>query len=536
MTAGAGLAVPGAAAPGTVREPVELHGAPAHTGAMPLEEIVRPFDELDRGITFLDGPRRLTLSYGELAGRAAANAGNDLDSVLLLMGVWQAGAGFVSMPRPSQRDAGQFAERFGALLKSCGCAFLVSDEAEPAVAAHGGLSVIAADALHGLPAQAPDPLDAPEIGAAALIQFTSGSVSAPKGVAIGAGTLARHVDTLRREFRLVPGEDRFVSWLPLYHDMGLVAMFLQALAARTDLVLMPPTAFAFGPARWLNTLAEERGTFTAAPDFAYRMAAAVPYAEGLDLSRVRVAVSGGERINWRSLNDFHRAAEPYGFRREALSPSYGLAENVVGVTSKPLGRAPVLGPGEHVSVGRPLAGVSLRAPEGLPAGPLQMRGQFLFDGYYTADGYVPTPADEWCDTGDEGFIADGEVYVVGRRAEVVSMAGRNVFAEDLEAAVHDAGSPEIRACAAFRLQGAEQQFGLMVEVAPRTRQGPDEIAALGASTRAVIREAVGVRVASVLLVRAGTIPRTTSGKVQRAHCRTLHAEGQLGRRLLGVVD
>ena len=554
MSTATSLPVPGAAAPGTGQPMVELNGPPAPGGALSLEEMVRPFGEHERGITFLDGRHRQTLSYAELAGRAAAvaarlgeygvrpgdrvaaTAGNDLDSVLLLMGVWAAGAAFVSVPKPSQRDAGQFDERFGGLLKSCGCGFLVTDEPEPGLAAHGGLRVVPAAALHDLPALTGDTPHLP-IGDTALIQFTSGSVSAPKGVAISGDTLARHADMLRQRFGIVPGEDKLVSWLPLYHDMGLIAMFLHALTARTDLVLMPPTAFAFGPARWLNTLAEEGGTFTAAPDFAYRMAAAVPYDAGLDLSRVRVLLSGGERVNWRALQDFHRVTEPLGLRRDALSPCYGLAENVVGVSCKETGVDPRLGPGDHVALGVPLPGVSVRAPQGLPPGPVLMRGAFLFDGYHTVDGYRPAPAEgEWHDTGDDGFIQDGELHVVGRRAEVVSMGGHNVFAEDVEAAVHDTGGEDVRACAAFRLSTSGQQFGLMVEVPPRPVRTPDEIAAIGARTRAAVRDALGVRVATVLLVRAGTIPRTTSGKVQRAHCRTLHAGGQLGRRLLAAVE
>jgi acyl-CoA synthetase (AMP-forming)/AMP-acid ligase II len=531
----------------------ELDG-PAPCGAVPsLEEIVRPFAETRRGITFLDGSNRRTVTYAELAALAAAvavrlraagvrpgdrvagTADNDIDSVLLLMAVWSLGAAFVSLPPPSRRDAGRFAERFGGLLASCGCGFLVTGEPDSQLAARAGLRVIPAASLRGLPPLPRGAGDA-QLGDIALIQFTSGSVSAPKGVAIGSRALARHAAVLRRTLEASPERDRVVSWLPLYHDMGLVTMFLMPLAMRGDLVLMPPASFAFGPARWLNTLARERGTLTAAPDFAYRMAATVPYDAGLDLSCVRVALNGGERINRRTLEEFHRATEPFGLRREAVFPCYGLAENVVGVTTKALDEPAFFGPDGHVSVGHPVAGVSVRAPEGPPAGPLQLKGEFLFEGYYTGDGFVPTAPGQWHDTGDEGFVRDGRLYVIGRRAEVVCVAGRNVFAEDVEAAVHDSQGADIRACAAFRLEGADQQFGLMLEVPPRPARTPGEIRALGAGARAAVREAVGVRVATVLLVRPGTIPRTTSGKVQRSHCRALQAEGQLARKLLAAVE
>jgi acyl-CoA synthetase (AMP-forming)/AMP-acid ligase II len=528
---------------------VELEGAAVPAGAMTLEEIVRPFGETNKGITVLDGGRRQTLSYAELAGRAAAVAtalsasgvrpadrvaatlDNDLDSVLLLMAVWAAGAAFVSVPRFSRRDAGQLGDRFGKVLRSCGCGFAVAGEPASGWAAGAGIRVIPAASLRGLPARVGRAADA-KLGDTALIQFTSGSVSAPKGVAIGSRTLARHIHVLRLESGTRYATDRFVSWLPLYHDMGLLAVFMNALASRADLVLMPSASFAFGPSRWVSTLAREHGTMTAAPDFAFRMAAAVPYDAGLDLSGLRLAMSGGERVGWRALRDFHRATAPLGMRWEALSTSYGLAENVAGVTRA---ASPVLGPGNHVSVGRPLAGVSVRAPEGLPAGPVHIRGEFLFDGYCTADGFVPAPAGGWYDTGDDGFVFGGQLYVIGRRAEVASVAGRNVFAEDIEAVIRDIEGSDVGPCAAFRLDEAGQQFALMIEAAPRTPRTPDTLAALGARARATVTEAIGVRLATVLVVRAGTIPRTTSGKVQRAQCRVLHTRG-LGRRLLAAVN
>ena len=530
----------------------EVLGSPVPAGALSLEQAVRPFGVTDRGITVIDGRHRQTLSYGELAARAAAvaeqlrghglrpgdrvaaTADNDLDSVLLLLGIWSAGAAFVSVPRPSRRDTGQFAERFGALLASCGCGFVVDEPGSKLAAladVAGGPRLIPAAALRDLPGSHRD--EPAEIGDLALIQFTSGSVSAPKGVAVSPRALATHTHMIGRESGIVP-EDRLVSWLPLYHDMGLVAMFLNALYHRADLVLMSPSAFAFGPSRWLNTVAEERGTYTAAPDFAYRMAAVVPYDAGLDLSRVRVALCGGERVSSRTMQDFLAATAPFGFRPEALAPVYGLAENVAAVSAEHDGL--VLGPGGHVSAGTPIGGVSIQAPDGLPAGPVRVRSEFLFQGYYTVDGFDPAPADGWYDTGDDGFIADGRLYVVGRRAEVASIAGRNVFAEDIEAAVRDAADLGIRTCAAFRMPGPVQQFGLMAEVQAHAASGPDEIAELGARTRAAVTDAVGVRLAAVLLVRTATIPRTPSGKVQRAHCRTLHAEGQLGRRLLSVTE
>jgi fatty-acyl-CoA synthase len=538
---------------GTPARVAEISGSPLPAGALTLGQVVRPFGETNRGITFLDGPRRQTLSYDELAARAAAvaatlrgrgvrpgdrvavTAGNNLDSVLAIMGIWAAGAAVVSVPKPSRRDTQQFTDRFRRLLSSCGCGFVVVDEPgsklETLCEDGAGPRAIPAAALRDLPGR-PSGDKEGEAGDLALIQFTSGSTSAPKGVAIGSQALARHAHMIGIESRVTPDE-RMVSWLPLYHDMGLVAMFLNALYHRVDLVLMPPSSFVFGPSRWLGTMAAERGTYTAAPDFAYRMAATVPYDPGLDLSGVRVALSGGERVSWHTLQDFFRATEPIGFPPRAVTPVYGLAENVAAVTGR---FGAMAGPADHVSNGAPLAGVSVRAPEGLPPGPVHIKSDYLFRGYYTVDGFDPAPADGWYDTGDDGFISGGELFVVGRRAEVASIAGRNVFAEDIEAAVRDADGLGIRTCAAFRIPGEVPRFGLMAEVPPHGASAPEEITELGARTRAAVTDAIGVRVRPVLLVRASTIPRTPSGKVQRAHCRALHAEGQLGRRLLGVID
>jgi fatty-acyl-CoA synthase len=552
VTAAPGTVVPDAAPSGTAGQAYAvLEGGPAPETVRPLEEIVRPFGETARGITFLDAGQRRTVTYHELACQAAAIArrlrllgvhpgdrvamtlGNDLDSAVTALGVWWAGAAVVSVPVSSTRNAAAYAKHFSALLSTAECGFYITAEPEQA-AGRSGARMLKAQALRGLPPTTVGPDDALPKGPA-LIQFTSGSTAEPKGVAISAPKLAGHIEMLAGWLEFDPVHDRVISWLPLYHDMGLISMFLTSLGTRTDLVLMPPTSFVFGPARWLRTLSAERGTVTAAPNFAYRTAASVPYEDGLDLSAVRLAVCGGERIVPRVLEDFLRVAGRLGFSREALLPSYGLAESVVGTASRPAGTGPAVDPDGHVSLGIPVPGLAVRAPSEAPAGPVQIRGSWLFDGYFTADGYVPTPPEDWYDTGDDGFIRDGQLRVLGRRAEVIASGGHNVFAEDIELAVQETQGEEVRGCAAFRLDGPEPRFGLMIELPRTPRLSPEEIAAAGRRARAAVSEAVGVRLATVLLVRPGTIPRTTSGKVQRARCRELHGAGELGGRLLGSV-
>ncbi|WP_433337815.1 AMP-binding protein [Spirillospora sp. CA-294931] len=528
-----------------------LSGPPAPVDPPRLEEIVRPFGVTGRGIAFTGGPSRVELSYHDLAVRAVSAAArlreegvrpgspvattltNDLPSVVTVLAVWMCGATLVSLPPVTRGTRNWHAERFGPALRTMGCAFLIGDE-DPFQGA-SGLRVIPKAALAEAGERRAVVPDA-RIPETALVQFTSGSVAAPKGVAIGARALAGHVAAIRAAGAFEGGRDRIVSWLPLYHDMGLVAMFLLGLATRTDQVLAPPASFATGPASWLTALARERATATAAPNFAYRLAAAVPYEPGLDLSRMRVAISGGERLDWQALNRFDEVAGPMGFPREALTPAYGLAEGTVGVSYSPVGRGPLRGPGGHVSVGRPLPGLEVRAPGPDAPGPIMLRGDWLFDGYHSGAGFEAFRPGDWFDTGDQGFVHEDELYVLGRRGEVVTVAGRNVFAEDVEAVAHQAGGRLVRCCAAFRDPGASGRFGLMVEADPRLVKGEEAARELARAVHAQVAESLGTRPAPVLVVRLGAIPRTTSGKVQRDLCRSLHRDGLIGRRLITELN
>jgi acyl-CoA synthetase (AMP-forming)/AMP-acid ligase II len=532
----------------------QLSGPRSPAAFSSLEEIVRPFSTASRGISVVGDKTRTDLSYRDLAGQTAAAAArlrrsgvapgalvamtvtNDLPSVLAVLATWAAGATLVSVPPPPRNARDWYGRQFGPVLEAAGCAFLVGDEG-PAddLAAAAGLRRISKLAL-AEPEH--DRVALPDVAVpdTALIQFTSGSIGTPKGVAISATTLAGHLAVVASVLGLDGETDRMVSWLPLYHDMGLVAMFLGGLAARVDQVLAAPAAFATRPASWLSLLAAERATVTAAPNFAYRLAAAVPYDEPLDLSRLRVAVCGGERVSWQALQDFHAAAGPMGFRWEALMPCYGLAEGTVAVTCPPLGRGPVQGPGGHVSVGRPVAGVSLRAPAApSAAGPVQLGGDWLLSGYHAAAGFQPAAVGGWFDTGDAGFAAGDELYVLGRRDEVLSLAGRNVFAEDVEAVTQQAGGPLVSACAAFRNPAATDRLGLMVETNPRLVKDRDDASRLGRLIRAAVADIVGTRLTPVLVVRLGVIPRTTSGKVRRSECRARYNSGEISRRIIAEL-
>jgi branched-chain amino acid aminotransferase group I len=515
-----------------------------------MDEVIRPFEIRDRGITFLDGQDRTRLGYAEMAARAqsvaarmrktgvapgdrvAMTLANDLDSVLTLLGTWASGATVVSLPPQGRGSREWHASQFGAVLEAMGCEFLVP--ADDTQAVYQPRCSARSIALGEILRDADEPTTdfAAGVPPVALIQFTSGSVASPKGVTISAEALAGHLTSIAYISETDPAADKFVSWLPLYHDLGLVAMFLQALGSRSEQVLMPPRAFASRPARWLTALHTEGGTMTAAPNFAYRMAAAVPYPEGTDLSPVRVSINAGERVDWKVLTDFHKTSGAFGMKWGAVVPCYGLAESVVGAAYTWPGRGAQRHRSGHVSVGRPMPGVSIAAPAGPEVGPIFIAGSSLFEGYHTVGGFVSELDHGWFDTGDEGFIEDGDVYVVGRRAETVAVAGHNVFAEDIESVVHEKGGELVRACAAFRLKESDQKFGLMVEISPQAARKVPDIAEFASSLRAAVIEALGVRVAMLSLVRLGTIPCTTSGKVQRAECREFQSSSGAPHRLL----
>jgi acyl-CoA synthetase (AMP-forming)/AMP-acid ligase II len=536
-----------------------LLGSPAATSPRPLEEVIRPADTTGAGISFIGG-EQFRLTYAELAAltaiaaarlreagvrqgsRVAQTIENDLPSIIGVLATWAAGATVVSVP-PAARNAREwYCTQFAPVLASTGCEFLLGEEdlavrlAQAARARQIPRWPLIGAAGSGNTGPGPAIDDGPDIPATALIQFTSGSVGTPRGVAITSTALAGHLQSIETHVQVDAAADRFLSWLPLYHDMGLICMFLTALATRTNLSLASPASFSRQPASWLTALAAERATVTAAPDFAYRLAAAVPYEAGTDLSRVRAAICGGERISWQTMERFHAATAPLGMRWQSLMPGYGLAEGTLTVTGTPPGRGPHMGPDGHVSVGVPLPGAQVRAPAHPSVdGSIAIRGDWVMDGYHTTEGFDAVPPGAWFDTGDAGFAHEGELYVLGRRDEVVSVAGRNVYAEDLESVARHAAGDQVNACAAFRSPSAPGRFGLVAEANPRIVRDRADAAGLARRLQAVVSRTVGTRPAPVLVVRLGVIPRTTSGKMRRAQCRAMHQAGEFGKRVLAEL-
>jgi fatty-acyl-CoA synthase len=398
----------------------------------------------------------------------------------------------------------------------------------------------------------------PSLDDLAFIQFTSGSTSVPKGVALTHRNVAANIGAFSGPDGLCAGPgDVAVTWLPLYHDMGLVGMTIGALHTRTPAVIMTPQAFVKRPVDWLRVISRHRGTISFAPTFGYDLCLRRlkdSDLDGLDLSCWRVAGCGAEPIHAPTLTAFAAKLAPAGFRFNSLLPSYGLAEHVVAATLAPRGRPPlveriaadaVAGGGvatvagaanvptvEVMSCGRPLTGHQLRivGPDGRvlserQVGEIVLAGPSVMLGYYRQDALTArTIRDGWLHTGDLGYLADGELFVCGRAKDIIIVNGRKYHPQDLEWAVEDIAGVRRGRVVAFGLSEAGRADRVVIVLESR---GTVPAATLTDSIRRRIGDLFGLCVDVVAFVPAGTIGRTTSGKMQRAATKARYSRGEL---------
>lgn len=400
-----------------------------------------------------------------------------------------------------------------------------------------------------------------------ILQYTSGSTSEPKGVMIPDRVLRANLDASCAAAELTLDEV-MVSWLPLYHDMGLVGFLSLPMTRGVQLVQAAPQDFLAKPGNWMQWISDWGGTATAGPNFAWVLATrALGRMHDLDLSRLTLALSGAEPVDPNAVEAFVRAAEPFGFKAGSMFPAFGMAEVAIGGAFPPRHRGMVTDSVdreflERERVAKPLAladaeedldvrrlpllgkavpGLEMRVVhpdtyEELPerhVGELLLRGTSVTPGYYKRpDATAALFRDDWLCTGDLAYIVDGELVLCGRIKDVIIVGGRNVFPEDIERTVAQIDGVRAGNVISFSVEGYKGKESVVVvaEVRPNvagTGAGSDEMSALRHDVHQRTIDVCGLPPRDVMLVKAGTLPKTSSGKLQRAKCRELYLAEEL---------
>lgn len=392
----------------------------------------------------------------------------------------------------------------------------------------------------------------------AFLQYTSGSTGDPKGVVLTHANLLANIRAIGEGIAFQP-DDVAVTWLPLYHDMGLIGAWLVPLYFGIPTVVLSPLAFLSRPERWLWAIHHHRGTLSPAPNFAYELCVrkvAGRDLEGLDLSSWRAALNGAEPVNPETLERFATRFAPYGFRREALLGVYGLAENSLAVAAPPVGSGSSIDrieraafesegraiPGDasglaFVSAGRPLPGIEVRIVDAAGREVAErVQGRLWFRGPSATSGYYRNPEatrallqpDAFVDSGDLAYHASGELYITGRAKDIIIKGGRNIYPQEVE---------EIAGRVAGVRTGCVVAFG-----APDERSGTERLVVAAeirdSSRRAAIAAEITQQVATALglppdvvePLSPHSIPKTSSGKLRRTETRRLFLAGQLGKK------
>ena len=476
-------------------------------------------------------------------------------------------AGCVPVPlypptRPAQRE--DHLKRIAGILASAGAALLVADEA---TRAFGDLLRSRCPGLKGIATAdelgegATEPLAWPRVATSdiAFLQYTSGSTGNPKGVTLCHANLLANLRAMHAATGITPC-DVFVSWLPLYHDMGLIGAVLGSLCIGFPLILMPPLAFLARPARWLQAIHRHHGTVSAAPNFAYELCAGKiddRDLAGLDLSAWRIAFNGAEPVSPRTIARFTERFAACGFRAQAMTPVYGLAENSLGLCFPPPGRGPLFdsvaraslideglarpseAPGEAslriVSCGLPLLAHALRIVDasGTPL-PERRVGRVQFRGPSATAGYFGNPEasealfdGEWLRSGDLGYLAGGELYLTGREKDIIIRGGHNIYPQELEDAISRLADVRRGGVAVFPASAAESGTERLVVLAETMTRDVATHQRLHGEINELAIELTGIPADDIVLAPPHTVRKTSSGKVRRNACREAYESGAL---------
>jgi 1-acyl-sn-glycerol-3-phosphate acyltransferase len=400
----------------------------------------------------------------------------------------------------------------------------------------------------------------------AFLQYTSGSTGTPKGVILTHANLLANIRTMAKTFN-VDSSDTFVSWLPLYHDMGLIGAWLSSFYCAMPAILMSPLAFLTRPSRWLWTIHKHRGTISAGPNFAFEYCLAKiddTEIEGLDLSSWRLAVNGAEQVSPATLDRFQQRFGRYHFRPEAMTPSYGLAETSLGLAFPALNQSPGIDrirrglfmrtrravPAENddpnaltfVSCGQPIEGHEIRIVD--PAGrelPERQEGRLLFKGPSSTSGYYRNPEGtaalfqgDWLDSGDLAYIAEGEVYPTGRSKDIIIRAGRNIYPSELEEAVGKIKGLRKGCIAVFGSADPQSGTEQLVVLAETRETDPEILGNLRHEVTAVVVDLLGAPPDDIVLAPPHKVLKTSSGKIRRAASRDLYESGRIHKKQRAV--
>jgi fatty-acyl-CoA synthase len=479
-------------------------------------------------------------------------------------------AGLIPVPLPLSVNFGgreAYGERLRGMLRTAqACVAIASEELVGTLrnaALGAGVNLVGTpDEISALPAAAePRPFGAEE---PCYIQYSSGSTSVPRGVLVTQRAVADNAAAIARDGLGVTGQDRCVSWLPLYHDMGLVGCCLTPVMAQISIDYIPTTGFARRPLTWLKVMTEQRGTISFAPTFGYELCvrrAAKGDFERLDLSAWRVAGVGGEMIRVRALQEFAECFAPSGFRSAAFVPSYGLAEATLAVTfvtpgegvevdwvrcgpaleldrraiaAAPNSRGPSGRARPFAVCGRPMPGYALEIRDDhnnlLPdrvIGRICIQGPSLMRGYFRdlqATRSVVT-ADGWLDTGDMGYLIDGRLVITGRSKDLIIFNGRNIWPQDLEWAIEHLEGVRSGDAAAFAVTDEDERERVVVIVQCRPSD-PVRRHQLRQAVKATVQRVASVE-CEVVLAPSGSLTFTTSGKLSRAAAKAQFLSGAI---------
>jgi len=393
----------------------------------------------------------------------------------------------------------------------------------------------------------------------AFLQYTSGSTSQPKGVMLTHGNLIANIRAFTGALGICEN-DVAVSWLPLFHDMGLIGMLLGSLHARIPLILLSPESFIRSPDLWMRAITQYRGTLTAAPNFAFHYCVKRIEEErlsGYDLRSVRAMLNGAEPVDVDAVKSFQAHFSRAGLREKVILPVYGLAESSLAVTFPELGevttetvdaellessglvKAPRGGTRSKVlvSVGKPLMTQQVRIADDdnralgeRQIGEILVKGPSVMQGYYRKTKETAAALqDGWLRTGDYGFVAGGNLYITGRKKDLIIRRGRNYFPQDIEAVVNEVDGVRKGRAVAFAIEkeGSETE---VVIVAETRVKGAAALEKLVGGVKVAVAKAFPFSPIDVKLVGPGTIPRTSSGKVRRQPCKDMYLRGALKTR------